>query len=678
MKANPKHTNSLIHAGSPYLLQHAHNPVNWIEWHKELWQQAQRENKPVLISVGYSACHWCHVMEKECFEDEKTAELMNAFFINVKVDREERPDIDMVYMDACQLMTGRGGWPLNVFCLPDGSPIYAGTYFPIDKWQQVLLQIHTLWNHDQEKAREYAAKVMNGLKGMNEVISVNSTLFTKAEIPALYEKIAEGFDWEEGGANRVPKFPLPNQYEFLLDYYLQTGNEEALDFTHLSLLKMANGGIYDHLRGGFCRYSTDGKWFAPHFEKMLYDNAQLISLFSRAYSISDAPLYKEIATECIHFCLKELSDGTAFFSALDADSEGVEGKFYVFSHEEMNQCLVEDELEFAQTVFSCTENGNWEHGQNILHRKLAPLQVLETLNMDVSSYTALLRTVKQKLRDFQDLRPRPGLDNKIIAAWNGLMLKALAEAGLYLNNPEYLHRAEKLASWIAENLWQNNVLYRIYSRGKASIPAFLEDYACVAEGLTALYTATGKPKYAHFAKTLADTAIQKFRDTETGAFYFSPQDGENLIVRKTDLADDVINSSVSVMAHTLGKLGTIFQKNGYMAMGIDLMGFVKKQLSEYPGWYSNWGRMALSSSSGLIQVTCTGPQSEQAAHKLLFALPSHSQVSFTESGNDLPQFTGKKLDSLHIYVCLGETCLEPVHNAEQAIEMIQDLISLNQ
>jgi uncharacterized protein YyaL (SSP411 family) len=678
VKANPKHTNSLIHSGSPYLLQHAHNPVNWIEWHSELWQQAQRENKPVLISVGYSACHWCHVMEKECFEDEKTAELMNAFFINVKVDREERPDIDMVYMDACQLMTGRGGWPLNVFCLPDGSPIYAGTYFPIDKWQQVLLQIHTLWNHDIEKAREYATKVMNGLKGMNEVISVNSALFTKAEIPALYEKISESFDWEEGGANRVPKFPLPNQYEFLLDYYLQTGYEESLDFTHLSLLKMANGGIYDHLRGGFCRYSTDGKWFAPHFEKMLYDNAQLISLFSRAFAISDAPLYKEIATECIQFCFNELSDGNAFFSALDADSEGVEGKFYVFSHAEMNQCLNEDELKFAQTVFSCTETGNWEHGQNILHRKLAPLQVLETLNIDVSSYTALLRTVKQKLHDFQDLRPRPGLDNKIIAAWNGLMLKALADAGLYLRNPEYLHRAEKMASWIQENLWQNNLLFRIHSRGKSSIPGFLEDYASVAEGLTALYTATGKPEYAHFAKTLAETAIQKFRDTETGAFYFSPEDGENLIIRKTDLADDVINSSVSVMAHTLGKLGTIFQKNGYMAMGIDLLGFVKKQLVEYPGWYSNWGRMALSSSSGLIQVTCTGPQSKDAAHKLLFALPSHAQVSFTESGNDLPQFTGKKLDSLHIYVCLGETCLEPVHNAEQAIEMIQDLISLNQ
>ncbi|MEK0421178.1 MAG: hypothetical protein RLZZ161_1029, partial [Bacteroidota bacterium] len=270
MKANPKHTNSLIHAGSPYLLQHAHNPVNWIEWHSELWQQAQRENKPVLISVGYSACHWCHVMEKECFEDEKTAELMNAFFINVKVDREERPDIDMVYMDACQLMTGRGGWPLNVFCLPDGRPVYAGTYFPNEKWQQILLQIHSLWAHDKDKALDYANKVIHGMKGMNYIVSSGASQFSKSELPALYDKLAEGFDWDEGGFNRVPKFPLPNQYEFLLDYYLQADHEEpdlivAVDFTHFSLLKMANGGIYDHLRGGFCRYSTDGKWFAPHF-----------------------------------------------------------------------------------------------------------------------------------------------------------------------------------------------------------------------------------------------------------------------------------------------------------------------------------------------------------------------------------------------------------------------------
>jgi len=678
VKANPKHTNALIHAGSPYLLQHAHNPVNWIEWYDGLWEQAQRENKPVLISVGYSACHWCHVMETECFEDEKTAELMNTFFINVKVDREERPDIDMVYMDACQLMTGRGGWPLNVFCLPDGRPIYAGTYFPVEKWQQVLLQIHSLWAHDKDKALDYATKVLGGLKSMNDVVSAGTSQITKSELTPLYEKMAEGFDWEEGGANRVPKFPLPNQYEFLLDYYLQTGNDEALDFTHLSLLKMANGGIYDHLRGGFCRYSTDGKWFAPHFEKMLYDNAQLISVYSRAYAISDAPLYKEIATECIQFCLNELYNDHAFYSALDADSEGVEGKFYVFSHAELEQCLTVEELEFAKTLFSCTETGNWEHGQNIFYRKLAPLQVLEALNIDVSSYTALLRTVKQKLRNFQDLRPRPGLDNKIIAAWNGLMLKALADAGLYFKNPEYTQRAEQLAAWIQENLWQNHELFRIHSRGKSGISAFLEDYACLAEGLLSLYSSTGKAEHAQFAKTLTEQAIQKFRDPETGVFYFTPSDGENLIVRKTDLADDVINSSVSVMAHVLCKLGTIFQKPGLTAMGKDLLGFVKKQLMEFPGWYSNWGRLALASSGGFIQVSCTGPGSQQAAQKMCSVLPAHAQISFAESASDLPQFTGKKTDTLHIYVCLGETCLEPVHTAEQAIDMIQDLISLNQ
>jgi hypothetical protein len=306
------------------------------------------------------------------------------------------------------------------------------------------------------------------------------------------------------------------------------------------------------------------------------------------------------------------------------------------------------------------------------------LQVLEALNIDVSSYTALLRTVKQKLRNFQDLRPRPGLDNKIIAAWNGLMLKALADAGLYFKNPEYTQRAEQLAAWIQENLWQNHELFRIHSRGKSGISAFLEDYACLAEGLLSLYSSTGKAEHAQFAKTLTEQAIQKFRDPETGVFYFTPSDGENLIVRKTDLADDVINSSVSVMAHVLCKLGTIFQKPGLTAMGKDLLGFVKKQLMEFPGWYSNWGRLALASSGGFIQVSCTGPGSQQAAQKMCSVLPAHAQISFAESASDLPQFTGKKTDTLHIYVCLGETCLEPVHTAEQAIDMIQDLISLNQ
>ena len=673
MNTNPKYTNALIHASSPYLLQHAHNPVNWEEWNPELWEQAKQKDRLVLISIGYSACHWCHVMERESFEDEQTAALMNSIFINIKVDREERPDVDMVYMDACQLMTGRGGWPLNVICLPDGRPVYAGTYFPNENWQQAILQLQALWQTDKAKADEYANKVFQGISQMNAVHLEPSQTFSKSSIGGLYQQLSEGFDWEEGGANRVPKFPLPNQYEWLLDYHLQTADEEAKDFVNLSLLKMANGGIYDHLRGGFCRYSTDGHWFAPHFEKMLYDNAQLVSLYSRAFGITDAPLYREIVQDTIRFCNTELSDGVAYYSALDADSEGIEGRYYVFTHQELSQCLNEEELTFAETLFSCTETGNWEHGYNILFRKLAPLQVLQTLNIDVTSYTVLLKTVKSKLLAFQQQRPRPGLDYKIITAWNGLMLKALSDAGTYLNDKSYIGQAETLANWMKTQLWHDGQLYRIYSLNKKSVKGFLEDYACYAEGLLALFSATGKEEYATFAMELTEAAIKRFRDPETGIFYFSPNDGEALLLRKTDLGDDVINSASSVMAHVLCKLGTIYQRPGMMRMGSQMLDAARTQLKAHPGWYSNWGRLALAESTGFIQISCTGPGAGNAASQLLKSTPAHAQISFAETTSALPQFQSKIGDSLKIYICLGETCLEPVNSVEQAVEIIQDL-----
>jgi hypothetical protein len=673
VNTNPKYTNALIHSSSPYLLQHAHNPVNWEEWHPELWEQAKQKDRLVLISIGYSACHWCHVMERESFEDEQTAALMNSIFINIKVDREERPDVDMVYMDACQLMTGRGGWPLNVICLPDGRPVYAGTYFPNENWQQAILQLQALWQTDKAKADEYANKVFQGISQMNAVHLEPSQTFSKSSIGALYQQLSEGFDWEEGGANRVPKFPLPNQYEWLLDYHLQTADEEAKDFVNLSLLKMANGGIYDHLRGGFCRYSTDGHWFAPHFEKMLYDNAQLISLYSRAFGITDAPLYREIVQDTIRFCNTELSDGVAYYSALDADSEGIEGRYYVFTHQELSQCLNEEELTFAETLFSCTETGNWEHGYNILFRKLAPLQVLQTLNIDVTSYTVLLKTVKSKLLAFQQQRPRPGLDYKIITAWNGLMLKALSDAGTYLNDKSYIRQAETLANWMKTQLWHDGQLYRIYSLNKKSVNGFLEDYACYAEGLLALFSATGKEEYASFAMELTEAAIKRFRDPETGIFYFSPNDGEALLLRKTDLGDDVINSASSVMAHVLCKIGTIYQRPGMMRMGYQMLDAARTQLKAHPGWYSNWGRLALAESTGFIQISCTGHGADNAARQLLKTTPAHAQISFAETNSTLPQFQSKIGDSLKIYICLGETCLEPVNSVEQAVEIIQDL-----
>jgi len=674
VNTNPKFSNALIHASSPYLLQHAHNPVNWEEWSTGIWQKAAEHDKLVLLSIGYSACHWCHVMEKESFEDEQTADLMNRWFINVKIDREERPDVDMVYMDACQLMTGRGGWPLNVFCLPDGRPVYAGTYFPIEKWQQVLIQLNTLWSTDRDKALEYAGKLMGGLSGMNEQAAPG--VFGKADIHPLYEKLAEQFDWNDGGPDRAPKFPMPNNYELLLDFYLISGNEEARDFVNLTLLKMGNGGINDQLRGGFCRYSTDKHWFAPHFEKMLYDNAQLISLYSRAYAITDAPFYKEIAESTIQFCKNELFSNHGYFSALDADSEGVEGRFYTFTRAELEQILNEEELRFAETVFSFTPEGNWEHGYNILHRHLAPLQVLQQLNLDVSSYTAMLKTVKAKMLDWQNKRPRPGLDHKIITCWNGLMLKALADAGIYLNRPDLIHEAEMLADTLWKNMWTGTHLHRIFNGTSASIPAFLEDYACLAEGLLSLYTGNGKEKYAKKALLLVEASIKLFRDGETGIFYFTPIDGDALFTRKTDLSDDVINSSVSVIASLLLKLGVLFGRPAMGAMGEDLLSRSKQYISQYPAWYSNWSRLSLGNCSGLLQVECCGPDAAKNAHKLMKKMPSSALICFTENTDEIPLFAGKSNAENKIYICLGQTCLEPVEQCEQALEICEDLITL--
>lgn len=677
LSSNPEHTNNLIHASSPYLLQHAHNPVNWEEWSPGLWQRARTENKMVLVSIGYSACHWCHVMEKECFEDVQSAEMMNNWFINVKVDREERPDVDMVYMDACQLMTGKGGWPLNVFCLPDGRPVYAGTYFPNTAWQQVLLKLNAMWTSDREKALEYAEKVQAGMKQMSLVELARTAATIRADLPALYETMSGGFDWDEGGPDRAPKFPLPNNYELLLDHYICTGNAETLDFVNLTLIKMANGGIYDQLRGGFCRYSTDKFWFAPHFEKMLYDNAQLISLYARAFAVTESPLYKDIVNECLLFCNNELKDATGlYYSALDADSDGVEGRYYVFTWNELQQALNSDELEFARIAYSCTEKGNWEHGFNILHKRLAPLQILEQLNLDVHSYHALMRSIKAKLLAMQENRNRPGLDYKTITSWNGLMIKALADAAVFLGDERYLSEAEKLADKLWDTQWKNDTLWRIYSKGKSSVDGFLEDYAHLAEGLLRLYSVSGNAKYAGQALLLVENTIKRFRDPETGVFYFTPADADPLVIRKTDLSDDVMNSSTSIMADVMQQLAVLYGKPAMQDMAAELQTMVRQQMTKYPAWYSNWARLAHATATGLLQLECMGENAGKAAEQLRRKLPSTAVISFTTETSALPVFEGKNTESgLRIYICLGQTCLEPVDTLEKAMELALDLVS---
>lgn len=674
--------NRLIHTNSPYLQQHAYNPVDWQPWCDEAWKEAKSKNKLVLVSIGYSTCHWCHVMEHECFEDFETAEIMNLHMVNIKVDREERPDIDMIYMDACQLMTGRGGWPLNVICLPNMQPIYAGTYFPKTQWQQIILQLADVYQNDPEKAVEYAGRIQQKLEEMNALNNLQSTndlanngaaaVVNRKELLELFNTLADSLDWTEGGVNRTPKFPLPGQYEFVLDHQLLTHQEAPKDFLHLSLLKMCNGGIYDTLRGGFCRYSTDAFWFAPHFEKMLYDNAQLVSLYARAFAWSNAPIYKTIAEECLGFIdremrLKETSGG--FGSALDADSEGMEGKFYVFTEEELITLLSEDDMNLARVQFGIKMEGNWEHGFNILHQALAPLQVIESLNISAQQYVEGLARIKSTLKKFQDSRPRPGFDDKAICSWNALHIKALADAGLYLQGENYVQSAAIAADWTWNTFWQNNELLRIHRQGKTQIQGFLEDYTYLADAFISVYRVSKDSKFLSRAEMLIQRALELFYDPTTHQLAFTPSNGESLILRKSDLNDDVTPSPNAVMAMCLVQLSHYNNSAEYIKTASTLLSQVAMKLKQNPGWYFHWCRVAQALELGGCHIAFSdNPEdswSKAEVLELIKQLPSWTTVEYRVT--DKPK---------HIQVCAGSQCMPEVDTIVNALEIATDLCSL--
>ncbi|MBA2407111.1 MAG: thioredoxin domain-containing protein, partial [Chitinophagales bacterium] len=437
-----KYTNHLIHESSPYLLQHAHNPVNWYAWNDETLKKARDENKLLLVSIGYSACHWCHVMEHESFEDEKTAQIMNEHFICIKIDREERPDIDQVYMTAVQLMTGRGGWPLNCIALPDGRPVYGGTYFPKEQWNDVLLNLANLYETDPEKAEEYADKLTTGIQ-QAEIVKSN-TEKPEFSLSLLNETVAAWkghFDTKEGGSDYAPKFPLPNNYRFLLRYAHEVKDEAVMKQVELSLRKMAFGGIYDQIGGGFARYSTDSLWKVPHFEKMLYDNAQLVSLYSEAYQATKEPLYKQVVYETLEWVKREMTNEEgAFYSALDADSESEEGKFYVWTKAELQQILGSDFNLFSD-YYNVNRTGYWEHDNYILLRDKTDEEFAKENKMDFSALQKKIEELKVKMLDVREKRVRPGLDDKTLTSWNAMMMRGYADAYMVFGEKEFLDAA---------------------------------------------------------------------------------------------------------------------------------------------------------------------------------------------------------------------------------------------
>jgi uncharacterized protein YyaL (SSP411 family) len=664
--------NNLIKESSPYLLQHANNPVNWYAWNDETLALAKKENKLILVSIGYSACHWCHVMEHESFEDEQVASIMNENFINIKVDREERPDIDMVYMGAVQLMTGQGGWPLNCFALPDGRPIYGGTYFPKNQWINVLSNLADLFSTNPDKAYEYAAHLTDGLEQLE---IPKADIESNFEIETLYKSVNKwksGFDNEHGGPNKAPKFPLPNNYLFLLNYQYFQDDLTIKKHLDLTLTKMAWGGIYDQLGGGFARYSTDVLWKVPHFEKMLYDNAQLVSLFSQAYKQSKNELYKKVVYETIAFVEKELMNPEyGFYSALDADSEGIEGKYYVWQKEEL-QHLLKDDFEIFADYYCVNDIGYWEDENYVLMRNAEESVIALKHNISVIELQEKIKTCNATLLQAREKRVKPGLDNKVLASWNGLMCKALTEAYLIFEEEKFKNLALANANYLIKNYCkENGQLLRVINNN-TSISGFLEDYAFVIDAFISVHIITANEEWLLQAKKLADYTLMNFYDTSQNTYFFTDSSQEKLVVRKAEWSDNVIPASSSQMAINLNSLSIYFNEDNYRQISENLLKSVIKEIESYGPGYSNWAMLLLQKLKPQTEVVIVG----KSVNEKLLALYKQSSpnviFALSDKKSDLPLLKNRYVDDQTlIYVCKNNSCLLPTESVEEALKQLE-------
>jgi uncharacterized protein YyaL (SSP411 family) len=582
--------NRLAQETSPYLLQHKDNPVDWYPWGEEALERARQEDRPILLSVGYSACHWCHVMERESFEDESTAELMNRHFVNIKVDREERPDIDSIYMSAVQAMTRHGGWPMTVFMTPDGAPFYGGTYFPpvpsrgMPSFKQLLTSLAEAYENRRDEVLESAGTVRDYLREATSVSipksEVSAGLLTHAAT-SLVGQVDNRF----GGFGGAPKFPQAMNLEVLLRHHKRTGDMAALSGLELTFRQMANGGIYDQLGGGFARYSVDAYWLVPHFEKMLYDNALLARLYLEAYQATGDAFYRRIAEETLDYVVRDMTDPEGgFYSAEDADSEGEEGKFYVWTPEEIEDALKSDEAKLAMRFWDVTEGGNFE-GKNILNVP-RPLEVVATeFGVTPEELWQRIVDIREKLLAVREERVRPGRDEKVLAAWNGLMLRAFAFAARVTGREDYRRIATQNASFLLEKLKVDGRLRRSYKDGRARFNGYLEDYACVADGLVELYEATFETRWLVETASLADDILALFWDDEKGVFYDTAADHEELVTRPRDVYDSASPSGNSVAVDVLLRLSVLLDREDYREKAEAVLEDMSGGMAQVPGGF---------------------------------------------------------------------------------------------
>jgi uncharacterized protein YyaL (SSP411 family) len=662
---------------SPYLLQHANNPVYWKAWNTISLTEAKEKNQLIIISIGYSACHWCHVMEHESFENEAVATVMNSHFINIKVDREERPDVDAVYMKAVQIMTGHGGWPLNIVALPDGRPVWGGTYFRKEEWTETLEQLQKMYQLAPEKMIDYADKLHQGIQAISIVENNgNATTNQKLQLESLVSKWKKSFDWEFGGLARAPKFMMPNNYQFLLRYAYQNQDAELLEFVNLTLTKMAFGGVFDTVDGGFSRYSVDLKWHIPHFEKMLYDNGQLVSLYSEAYKLTQNPLFKYTIEKTLFFVEKEWKTPEGgFYSALDADSLNdknhlEEGAFYVWQIPQL-KAIIKDDFDLFSQVFNVNSFGLWEEENYVLIQNESLDTIAEINRISVNDLENKKKNWVQLLYSEREKRSKPRLDDKCLTSWNAIMLKGYVDAYKALGNQNYLDIALENANFIIKNLWSNEGhLFHNYKNGKSTINGYLEDYCFVIAAFISVYEATWNEKWLQDAKQLLDYSLEHFYDEQQSFFRFTSDKDEALISVHFETEDNVIPASNSVMAKNLNQLSVYFNNPYYEKVAKQMLDILLPTI-DYPSAFSNWLDLALTIAEQNKELAICGPNAKEYINRINMLYLPNIIVAGSEKASTLPFLKDRFVEDKNLfYVCQNRTCQLPTEDFQEMINQL--------
>jgi len=662
MSDNKKFTNDLIKETSPYLLQHAHNPVQWKPWSETLFATATAADKPILLSIGYAACHWCHVMERESFEDEEVADFMNKHFINIKVDREERPDIDHIYMDALQAMTGSGGWPLNIFLLPNGQPFYGGTYFPPSamqnraSWMDVLKGVQAAFDRNRDKLVEQATQLTQHLLQSNikaQQSQEATTVATNDEFQMIAQRILHNADTQWGGFGAAPKFPQTFSIQVLFRNYFQNKDQASIVHAIRSIDKMIQGGIYDHIGGGFSRYSVDAMWQAPHFEKMLYDNALILGTLAEAYQLTKKPIYKEVIHATFTFLQRELFNGVGgYYAALDADSEGVEGKFYTWSYEELKAVINPNYFDDFVAYYQITPNGNWEHTNILWTQK----------ELEKEWEPAWQNELKQ-LFDRRALRVRPALDHKVILGWNAMLIVGFCKIHAATGNNLYKQAAMQCMDFLEANLYQSDdhYFYHSIANGQPKAQAFLDDYANLIHAYIQLQEITGDTSYLFKAKTWMDYVILHFKDEDGLYFYFTASYQKDVIIRKKESYDGAQPSGNALICSGLYYLGQVFDLPEWRMQAEKMILSIRPTLLQYPGSFGFWIQSFYQMSTGLVELVGVGPTVNECLTVLNAPFLPHSIRILSQGQEDrIPLLRGKKGIDNQFFICKNNSCSSPL------------------